>query len=111
MSVLAQAQRAIEVNSIDRFVMTLGQVAQVKPDVLDKLDADYMADAVADMLGIDPKLVVPGERVALIRQQRAEQQAAMQQAAMAEQAAGAAAKLGSVNTAAPNALTDLLGAG
>ena len=110
-SVLAQAQRAIAVNSIDRFVMTLGQVAQVKPDVLDKLDADYMADAVADMLGIDPKLVVPGERVALIRQQRAEQQAAMQQAAMAEQAAGAAAKLGSVNTAEPNALTDLLGAG
>lgn len=105
-SMLAQAQRAVATNSIDRFVGNLGAVAQYKPDVLDKFDADNWADAYADMLGVDPDLIVPGEQVALIRQARAQ---AQQQAAQAEQAAmaaDAAAKLGRVNTSQPNLLTD-----
>lgn len=111
-SALAQAQRAAAVGGADRFVMALGQLAAVKPEVMDKLDQDAYADYIADRLGVPPQIVVPGKRVALIRQQRAQQEAAMQQAAMAEQAAGAAAKLGGVNTGQPNALTDLLqGAG
>ncbi len=86
-SMLAQAQRAVATNSIDRFVGNLGAVAQYKPDVLDKFDSDKWADAYADMLGVDPELIVPGERVALIRQQRAQAQAAAQQMAAAQQAA------------------------
>ncbi len=109
-SVLAQAQRAVATNSIDRFVAGLGTVAQFKPEVLDKLDADHWADKYADALGIDPALVVPGEQVTLIRQQRAQQQQAAQQAQMAEQAAGAAAKLGGVDTSRPNALSDTMAA-
>ena len=109
-SVLAQAQRAVATSSVDRFVMSLGQIAQMKPDVLDKLDADMWADKYADMLGVDPELVVSGEQVVMVRQQRAQAQQAAQEAAMAEQAAGAAAKLGSVNTGEPNALTDVMSA-
>ena len=71
-SMLAQAQRAIATNSVDRFVGNLGAMAGIKPEVLDKFDADRWADAYADMLGIDPELIVPGEQVALIRKQRAE---------------------------------------
>lgn len=82
-STLAQAQRAVGTNAIDRYVMTLGQVAGMKPEILDKLDADQLADAYADMLGVDPQLVVADDKVALIRQQRAKQQ----QAAQAMQAA------------------------
>ena len=78
---LAQAQRAIGTNSIDRYVNNMGMVAQMKPDVLDKFDSDAWADGYADMLGVDPKLVVGGERVARIRQERA---MAQQQAAKAE---------------------------
>ena len=106
-SMLAQAQRAIATNSIDRFVGRLGELATIKPEVLDKLDADSWADAYADMLGLDPELIVPGEKVALIRQQRAQaQQQAQQQAAMA-QGADMAQKLGSVDTGGQNALTDM----
>ena len=95
-SMLAQAQRAVATNSIDRFVGNLGAVAQYKPDVLDKFDSDKWADAYADMLGVDPELIVPGEQVALIRQQRAQaaqaqaQAAAMQQAAVTAKDAAAA---------------------
>ena len=109
-SVLAQAQRAVATSSVDRFVMSLGQIAQMKPDVLDKLNADAWADKYADMLGVDPELVVSGEQVVMVRQQRAQAQQAAQEAAMAEQAAGAAAKLGGVDTSQPNALTDVMSA-
>lgn len=89
-SMLAQAQRAVGTNAVDRFVGNLGAVAQIKPDVLDKFDSDRWADAYADMLGIDPELIVPGQQVALVRKQRAaQQQQAEQQAAMAQGAVAA----------------------
>ena len=106
-SMLAQAQRAIATNSVDRFVGNLGAVAGIKPEVLDKFDADRWADSYADMLGIDPELIVPGEKVALIRQQRAQAAQAQQQAAMLQQGADVAQKLGSVDTSQQNALTDV----
>ena len=89
-SMLAQAQRAVATNGIDRFVGNLGAVAQYKPDVLDKFDSDKWADAYSDMLGVDPELIVSNERVAMIRNARAQaQQAAQQQAQMAQAAATA----------------------
>ena len=106
-SMLAQAQRAIATNSVDRFVMNLGSVATIKPEVLDKFDADRWADAYADMLGVDPELIVPGEQVALIRQQRAQQAQAAQQAAMLNQGADTAQKLGNIDTSQQSALTDI----
>jgi len=106
-SMLAQSQRAIATNSIDRFVGNLGVIAQMKPEVLDKFDADQWADGYADMLGIDPDLITSSDKVALIRQQRAEQQQQMEQAAMMQQGADAAQKLGSIDTSGQNALTDV----
>lgn len=101
-SMLAQAQRAISTNSIDRLVGNLGAVAQLKPDVLDKFDADEWIEKYSDMLGVDPELIVPGPEVARIRADRQQAAQAQQQAAMAEQMAGAAQKLGTVQTG-PNA--------
>ena len=61
-SMLAQAQRAVGTNSIDRFVGNLGMVAQMKPEVLDRFDADQYAEIYGDMLGVDPRLIVADER-------------------------------------------------
>lgn len=107
-SMLAQAQRAVGVNSSDRFVMTLGSIAQMKPDVLDKLDADRWADLYADQLGVDPAIIVPSEQVALIRQQRAQQQQAQQAVLAASEAANTAQTLSNVNTEGQNGLTDMM---
>jgi len=98
-SMLAQAQRAIATNGVDRFVSNLGQIAQFKPEVLDKFDADAWADRYSDMLGVDPELVVGSDKVALIRQQRQKQQQAAMANQMLNQAADTAQKLG--NTPAP----------
>ena len=84
-SMLAQAQRAIGTNSIDRFVGNLGAVAQFKPDVLDKFDADQWADAYSDMLGVDPNLIIADKQVAIVRDARAKAQAAQAQAASMQQ--------------------------
>ena len=103
---LAQAQRAVGTNSIDRFVGNIGAVAQFKPEVLDRFNADRWVELYSDSLGLDPQIVVPADQAQAIREQRAQAQAQAQQAALAEQQATTAAKLASAKTDQPNALTD-----
>lgn len=102
-SMLAQAQRAIGTNSVDRFVGSLGTVAQMKPDVLDKFDSDAWADAYSDMLGIDPKLILANDQVAMVRQSRAQAQAAQQKIAAAQQASQATKNFAQAQAAQPGA--------
>ena len=108
-SILAQAQRAIGVNAVDRFVGNLGAIAQMKPEVLDKLDADEWVDAYADMLGVDPRLIVGNKEVAMVRQARNEAAAAQEQIAAQREQAAAAKDLASAQTGEKNALTDIMG--
>lgn len=99
-SVMAQAQKAADVNNQTRFLNSLGVIAQLKPDVLDKFDADAAIDSLADAQGIDPKLIVPGKQVAMIREQRQQQQAQMmqqQQAAAGMQGLQAASQIDAQN--------------
>lgn len=107
MSMLAQAQRAIGTNSIDRFVGAMGGVAQAKPDVLDNFDADKWAEIYSDALGIDPRILVPADQVKALRQARAQQAQQAQQAALINQGADTAQKLAGARTDQPNALTDV----
>ena len=107
-SMLAQAQRAVGTNSIDRFVGNLGMVAQMKPEVLDRFDADQYAEIYGDMLGVDPRLIVADDKVALIRQQRAEAAQQQAQAEQMAQGAQAARNLAAADTSGQNALTDVM---
>lgn len=100
-SVLAQAQKAIGANSMDRFMFAVGQLSAIKPDALDKVDTDRWVEHYADRLGIDPDEIVPGEHVALIRQKRNEANAAKEQALMMEQQANTAATLGNTPVGGP----------
>lgn len=84
-SVLAQAQRAVATQGMDRLIGTVGQLAAVKPDVLDKIDFDQIVDNYADAYGVDPKIVVPDEKVAKLREARAQQMQQAQAAAAAPQ--------------------------
>jgi Bacteriophage head to tail connecting protein len=97
-SVLAQAQRAIGTNGVDRFVNSLGTVAQMKPEVLDNFDSDQWAESYSDMLGVDPKLIVGSQQVAIVRQARAKAQAAQAQAAAMQQSSETAKNLGQTPT-------------
>jgi hypothetical protein len=114
-SMLAQAQRAVGTQSIDRLIGMIGSVALMQanaglpPTALDKLDADEAIDAYSDMLGVDPNLIVSDDNVVLIRKDRAAQMQAAQKAALAQQVAETAKTASEANTEGKNALTDTLG--
>jgi hypothetical protein len=106
-SMLAQAQRAIGTGAVDRLLGTIGAIAQMKPEVLDKLDQDQLVDKYSDMLGVDPDLILADDKVAIIRQDRAKQQQAMQQAAMIQPMTDAAKTLSETDTEGDNGLSAL----
>ncbi len=86
-SVLAQAQRAVGTGAIERFAGFIGNHAAIKPDLMDKYDADEAADQYAEMLGVPPAIVLSDDKVKEIREARAKEQ---QRAAQIEQAAAMA---------------------
>lgn len=107
-SMLAQAQRAVETNSVDRFVTSMGTLVQIGvTSVVDKFDSDKWADKYSDLLGIDPDLIVGDDKVAMIRQQRAKRQQQAQAGAAAEQNSKTAKNLAQAPTTGGNALTDV----
>ncbi|WP_252097057.1 portal protein, partial [Escherichia coli] len=81
-SVMAQAQKSIGLSSLASTVNFIGQLAQAKPEALDKLNVDQAIDAFADMSGVSPTVIVPQEQVEQARQQRAQQQQQQQMMAM-----------------------------
>ena len=66
-----------------------------------------VSDNVSILNVIDPELIVPGDKVALIRQARAEAQQQQAQAEQMAQSAAAAKDLAAADTSQQNALTDV----
>jgi hypothetical protein len=107
-SMLAQAQRAIGTNAVDRFVGNLGAIARMKPDILDKFDQDQWADVYADMLGVDPSLIIADKEVAVLRDARNQAMAAKEQAAALQQTSQSVKNMAQAPTGNQNALTDVM---
>lgn len=110
-SILAQAQRAIGSNAVDRFMGNVLQVAAIKPEVLDKINFDKWVDSYSQMLGIDTELIVDDDAVRALREARGRAQAAMEQAQLMQQQAKTARDLAAAPTGQgqQNALTDAMG--
>lgn len=84
---LAQMARAESTGKTLRFIEALNAVAQIDPTVIDAIDADAVAQGVAEEIGVKPEYVRSPEAIVARRQARAE---AEQQAAGVEQLQGAA---------------------
>lgn len=106
-SVLAQAQRAVAAQGVDRLLGTVGQIAQMNPQILDKIDFDQVVDDYGTMFGVNPEIIVPDDQVAQIRAQRAQAQQAAQAAAAAPQMVDSAKTASEIN---PQGLTDVMSA-
>lgn len=81
-----------------QFMEQVAPLAQVNPEIFDKLDTDQMVDELAQRMGVPASIIRSDEQVAAIRQQRAEAQAAQQAQAAAMMQAEQAAKLGGIST-------------
>lgn len=110
-SVMAQAQKAIGVSSIERFIGFTSGIGQFSPDALDKINVDETIDAYAASIGVPPSVVATNEQVAQIRENRAQQQAMAQQMQMAQAAVGGAQALGNTPMDDNSALAALTGGG
>lgn len=106
-SMLAQAQRAIAGNSIDRLVARVTNMAQLNPDVVDKIDFDKVVDEYVDTLGANPELARDSNEVAARRQQRASQHQQMQQQQQVHQGSETLRNLSQADTTGGNALSDV----
>lgn len=106
-SVMAKAQKSIGLSSLSSTVGFIGQLAQAKPEALDKLNVDQAIDAFAEMSGVSPTVIVPQEQVEQVREQRAQQQQQQQMVAMGMAAAQGAKTLSEAQTADPSVLTAL----
>lgn len=108
-SILAQAQKLVAVSSVERFVAFVGNIAAVRPDVLDRINWDEMIRHYGDILHIKPDLMLPDETVEKIREARQRLEAANQR--MMEEQAGAdtAQKLAKADLTGDNALRRIVG--
>lgn len=108
-SMLAQAQRSVGVNSMGRFMneVTAFAANTGNPSVLDKVDSDVWVDELANQLGVDPALVIDTQEANGVREQRAAMQAQQAKMDAAQQQAATAKDLASAPTDEENALTAL----
>jgi len=94
-SIMAQAQKAMGVGSIERTIAFIGNLAATNPQVLDKLDMDQSIDEYAEMVGAPPSTIRSDKEVQEIREGRAQQEQMAKMASMAQplQQTAQAAKL------------------
>lgn len=85
-SMLAEAQRATSTTGIERLFAFAGNLAAVKPEILDNLDEDEAVEEYASAMGVSPHIVRSEAAVQKLRQQRAQEQQAQ---AAAEQSMAA----------------------
>lgn len=111
-SILAQAQKAIGVSSIERAIGFAGTVATVtqSTEALDLLDSDEAMRQYFELIGVPPTLVRADDMVVQIRQQRAQAQQAQQMQQELGSVIQGAQVLSETDTSGDNALTALAGA-
>lgn len=106
-SMLAQSQKAVATQSLDRYVGMIGSLAQMDQRALDKMNTDQVVDSYSEMLGVPPDTVVGNDQAALIRQQRQQQQQQAQAMQGVQDTAEAAETLSKADTGGNNALTQM----
>lgn len=92
-SPLALAQRLVGITSDERLAGFVGNIAAVKPDIIDKVDWDRMVEGYAERTSANPDVVVPQDKVEQIRGRRSQQQQQQQQVTEQIPAAAQAAKV------------------
>lgn len=109
-SILAQEQKAADLGSIERLWGFAGRMVAVKPDILDKLNADETIDIYADKLGAPAAIVVSDDQVKKVRADRAAMQQRQRMVEQAGQLAEGAKTLSETDVGGgQNALQAVLG--
>lgn len=82
-SILAQAQKLLSTNAVERFLGLVRGSVDIFPEAADKVDIDETIDDYGQMLGVNPDIIVTGDELA---QKRAQREKRLQMQAMASAA-------------------------
>lgn len=109
-SVMAQAQKLVDIAALERFAQFVQQLVSEAgdPSILDKVDFDELIDQYADRVSAPPHVVRSDKDVALIRRGRAQMQQQKQAQETMQSMTDSAKTLSDTNTGGQNALTDVL---
>ena len=107
-SILAQAMKLVGVTGLDRFLQSSLGLAEIAPEVKDKIKFSMVVDAYQDMLGVDPDLVRSDEEAAALTAQRNQAQADAQQADNAMKVAKATKDASQAPTTGDSVLANLV---
>jgi len=91
---LARSQRVDQAAAVERWLGTVGALAEIKPEALDIIDEDEIARDMADTLNVPAKYTKSKEQIEAVRRARAQQQAQMQAAQLAQEQGKAAQAVG-----------------
>jgi hypothetical protein len=106
-SLLAQAQRLVGIEAIERTAGFVASLAATVPEALDKLDVDEAVDQFAEASGAPEGMIRGDDKVLEIRKARAQAQAQQAKEEQAAQAIEGARRLAQTQTEKPSALTEL----
>jgi hypothetical protein len=111
-SLMAQAQKLVGVVGHERFLSNVVQLATTAfPEARHKVDIYQAIDDYGDMLGVNPKIIVPDDQARAAADQERKAAAAAQAAAVAKDATGAAQNLANTPMAGGDSALDRLMAG
>ena len=91
---LAKAQKLAELRSIEGFLTSIQGIAQLDPNVIHKVDTDATVDEIADILGMDPKLLRDPKDVQKLREEIARQKEMAMKVQLAQGAGDAGQSVG-----------------
>lgn len=97
-STLAQAQRIVAAQGMDRLIGTIGSMAGLWPEVRHKINAMQVVDDYADVYGVNPELIHDDDKASAAADAERQAMAAQQAAATAPDLAKAAQAAGNTNT-------------
>jgi hypothetical protein len=109
-SVLAQAQQVVSTQSIEQVLSFAGNLAGIKPEIMDGIDTDEALKQYAKDYGVPPVIMKDKQQIDEMRQARAQQMAQMQQQEQMAQGVESAKLLSETQVGDNNALEELMGA-
>lgn len=108
-SMLAQAQKMVGITGIQQVASFVGNMAAVKPEVLDVFDFDEAVTEYADLIGVTPRIIRSKEEYSKLREDRSAAQLQQQQQAQMAQMVQGAKVLSDTEVGKNSALDNILG--
>lgn len=108
MSIMAQAQKMVGVNTHERFLSSVMNAANVDPTIMHKIDLDQWVDVFGEQLSVTPGVIRSDDQVAAMRDEMARAAQAEQAAQNLPNMARAAKDLSQAETEGDNALSELI---